>query len=113
MDVHYFVDEQDHDWALAEHERLLTRFLLALDRLSQIWMAQGRFDAAAECYRQLLDRDAFREDAHCQLMRCYLALGRRGDALLQYQRCAAVLAQELGLVPMAETQELLQRINGA
>jgi DNA-binding SARP family transcriptional activator len=109
----YFVDDQDHDWALAEHERLLTRFLLALDRLSQIWMAQGRFEAAAECYRQLLDRDAFREDAHCQLIRCYLLLGRRGDALLQYQRCAAVLDQELGLAPMAETQELLQRINGA
>ena len=107
----YFVDEQDHDWALAEQERLLTRYLLALDRLSQIWMEQGRFDAAADCYRRLLDRDAFREDAHCRLIRCYLALGRRSDALLQYQRCAAVLAQELGLEPMIETQELLQQIN--
>jgi DNA-binding SARP family transcriptional activator len=109
----YFVDEQDRDWALAERERLLTRYLLALERLSQIWMSQGHFDAAAECYRRLLEHDVFREDAHCQLIRCYLALGRRSDALCQYQRCAAVLAQELGLEPMKETQELLRQINCA
>src|SRR5262249_40116408 len=77
----YFVDEQDLDWSLAERERLLTRYLLALERLSQIWISQGRFDAAADCCQRLLDRDSFREDMHCQLIRCYLALGRRGDAL--------------------------------
>jgi DNA-binding SARP family transcriptional activator len=109
----YFVDEQDPDWALAERERLLTRYLLALERLSQIWISQGHFDAAAECCQQLLDRDAFREDMHCQLIRCYLALGRRGDALRQFQRCAVILEQELGLQPMLETQKLLQQINGA
>ena len=109
----YFLDEQTLDWALAERERLLTRYLLALERLSQIWMSQGRFDAAAECCQRLLDRDEFREDMHCHLIRCYLALGRRSDALRQFQRCATILAQELGLQPMLETQELLQRINGA
>jgi hypothetical protein len=35
-----------------------------------------------------------------------------GDALLQYQRCAAVLAQELSLAPISGTQELLPQING-
>jgi len=109
----YFVDEQTPDWALTERERLLIRYLLALERLSQIWMSQGRFDAAAECCQRLLNRDEFREDIHCHLIRCYLALGRRSDALRQFQRCATILAQELGLQPMLETQELLQQINDA
>ena len=43
-------------------------------------------------------------------MRCYLRLGRRGDALQQYRRCAATLADELGLDPLPETQALLQQI---
>lgn len=108
----YFVDEQDLDWAMAQRERLLTRYLLALERLGQIRMSQGRFDTAAECYQSLLERDEFREDMHCHLIRCYLALGRRSDALRQFQRCARILVQELGLEPMLETQELLQQING-
>jgi DNA-binding SARP family transcriptional activator len=108
----YYVDDHDLAWALDVRERLLIRYLLALDRLGQIWMEQRRFDAAAECYQRLLERDGYREDAYCQLIRCYLQLGRRGDALRQYQRCASILASDLGLEPMSEMQELYQDIMG-
>lgn len=108
----YYLDDRDLLWAVAEQERLLTRYLLALDRLGRILIMQSQPEAAVECFQRLLERDSYREDAHCQLMLCYQQLGRRGEALRQYQVCAAILAQDLGLEPMPETEALYQRIVG-
>jgi DNA-binding SARP family transcriptional activator len=109
----YYVDAQDLPWALAERERLLARYLTALDRMGAIWARQGRHELAVDCYQRLLDRDGFREDIHCQLIRCYLRLGQRGLALRQYEHCAALLIDELGMEPMDETQELYRYIREA
>ncbi|HEX5501123.1 MAG TPA: BTAD domain-containing putative transcriptional regulator [Thermomicrobiales bacterium] len=109
----YHVDDADPAWALGERERLLACYLTALDRLGHIAMAQGQHETAIECYRRLLERDGYREDAHGQLMRCYWRLGRRGEALRQYERCAATLAADLGLEPLPELRELHRVIAGA
>ena len=109
----YVVDELDLPWAMAERERLLARYLTALDRLGYLFMAQGHFEPAIDAYQRLVERDGYREDAHGQLMRCYWRLGRRGEALRQYERCAEVLAKDLGLAPMPELQALYGTITGA
>lgn len=106
----YYVDDRDMDWAIGERERLLTRYLTNLDYLGRSAFQERRFEAALGYYQRLLDRDGYREDVHCQIMRCYAQLGRRGDALRQYERCAAILSSELGLEPMPETQDLYQSI---
>ncbi len=108
----YYLDEAAPDWALAERERLLSRYLTALDRLGRLAAARGLHEPAAECFRRLLERDGYREDAHAQLMRCYWQLGRRGEALRQYERCAALLERDLGLAPMPELQDLHRLIAG-
>jgi len=106
----YYVDSRDLAWAAAVQEHLLTQYLSALDHLGQILMGQRHYERAAECYQRLLARDGYREDAHCQLMRCYWQLGRRQDALRQYEQCTALLANDLGMEPMAETQALCHAI---
>jgi DNA-binding SARP family transcriptional activator len=106
----YDLDGHDLSWAAAERERLLVRYLAALDHLGQVLIVQGLFEQAIECYQRLLERDSYREDAHGQLMRCYMQLGRRGAAVQQYERCAALLAAELHLEPMPEIQELYRLI---
>jgi DNA-binding SARP family transcriptional activator len=108
----YHVDGHDQTWAVVKRERLLTRYLSALDRLGRICFEQQLFEQAGECYQRLLERDGYREDAHCQLMRCYSELGRRSEALQQYRRCASILANDLGLEPMQETQVLYRVISG-
>jgi DNA-binding SARP family transcriptional activator len=106
----YHLGHQDFAWAITERERFLAYYLLALDHLGQIFMSQRQFEPAIDCYQRLLERDGYREDAHCQLMRCYWQCGRRYEALRQYECCATLLAKELRLEPMPELQELYQRI---
>jgi DNA-binding SARP family transcriptional activator len=106
----YAVHEQDLVWSVPERERLLARYLAVLDHLGAVYIAQGLFELALECYDRVLTRDAYREDAHSQMMRCYAWLGRRGEALRQYERCAAVLAAELGVEPLPETRDLYQML---
>jgi DNA-binding SARP family transcriptional activator len=106
----YYVDERDMIWAAAERERLLVRYLTALDRLARTYLAQDQAEAAAECYARLLERDIYREDAHFQLMRCYNQLGRRHEAIRLYESCRALLSSELGLEPTRALQTLYRQI---
>lgn len=108
----YYVDGREPAWSLLERERLITLYFTALERIAHVDCAQRRFEHAAECYRTVLQHDSYREDLHYKLMSCYQELGRRGDALRQYERCSAVLARELGLEPMAELQALYRQILG-
>jgi DNA-binding SARP family transcriptional activator len=106
----YAVHEQDLAWSVPERERLLARYLAVLDHLGVVYIAQGLFEPALECYDRVLTRDAYREDAHSQVMRCFARLGRRSEALRQYERCAAILAAELGVEPLPETRALYQTL---
>jgi DNA-binding SARP family transcriptional activator len=108
----YYVDERDMIWAAAERERLLVRYLTALDRLARTYLAQQQLEAAAECYQLLLERDIYREDAHFQLMRCYNQLGRRHEAIRLYETCRTLLSRDLGLEPTPALQTLYRQIVG-
>jgi DNA-binding SARP family transcriptional activator len=108
----YYVDGRDPAWFIAEREQLLACYHEALERIAHIDYTQGSYEHAAECYQLVLRRDSYREDLHYKLICCYLHLGRRGDAVRQYELCSAILARELGLEPMPELQELYQRIVG-
>jgi DNA-binding SARP family transcriptional activator len=106
----YATEERDMQWAFALRERLLARYLLALDRLGQLLLYRGNIEAALTYALQLLERDEYREDIHLRAIRCYVQLGRRGEALRQYKRCATILAADLGLEPAPEIQELYESI---
>ncbi|MDF0595097.1 AfsR/SARP family transcriptional regulator [Psychromarinibacter halotolerans] len=101
------------DWLEAERTRLRTLALTALQeqlRASEEAGDAGRIALAAE---QLLIIDPVREAAHRSLIRAYAALGRRSDALRQFETCRAVLNRETGAVPAAETEALAARIRAS
>jgi DNA-binding SARP family transcriptional activator len=102
----YALGDPDLPWTIARRERLRVCYLSALDHLGRVFVKHEHFQAAVDCYRRLLQCDEYREDAYYQVMRCYSQLGRRAEALRQYERCAAVLAQDLGLEPMMELRDL-------
>ena len=55
-------------------------------------------------------KHACNEEAHRQLICCYLAQGQRHLALRQFLMCLTALKEELNLSPSPETQALYQRI---
>jgi DNA-binding SARP family transcriptional activator/Tfp pilus assembly protein PilF/DNA-binding transcriptional ArsR family regulator len=98
------------DWITFEQERLRERYLDALTLLIELLTATGDHQTALVYARRLANHDPLREDAHRAVMRLCFLLGRTSDALQQYERCRAVLEDELALEPSAETQELHARI---
>jgi LuxR family maltose regulon positive regulatory protein len=98
------------DWCVAERDRLRERCLAALEELAKLKADQGELQRAVELYQSLLAQDQYYEVAHRELMRCYYRQGDRASAIRQYQACARILREEMGLSPMPETEKLYQLI---
>jgi len=98
------------DWVLRERERLRLMYLNGLAHLMHYYKEQRVFETSAHYAQQILGLDPLREEVHRELMTLYVDSQQRTLALQQYEKCRAVLAEELGVTPMAETQALYQRI---
>lgn len=100
-------------WQTARREALRAELAEALRRLALALAGRGPEgqDEALGHGRRLLEIDPLDEPAHRLLMRLYADAGRRGEALRQYQACAATLERELGVEPAPETQALLHEIS--
>lgn len=98
------------DWILVEQERLRQALFAVLNHIVRLSKSWGDFDQALVYARRLALLDPLHEEAHREVMRlCYL-LGRPNEALAQYERCASILATEIGAAPAAETDALREEI---
>ncbi|MFW5470970.1 BTAD domain-containing putative transcriptional regulator [Knoellia sp. CPCC 206435] len=98
--------DPDALWAVPVREHLETRFReMTIDAAEQAvdlgWMRDG-----LELGQRALDADPTSERAYRVLMRAYTGLGEPERALRVYERCRAVLAEDLGLDPSSHTRNL-------
>lgn len=98
------------DWQFFQREALRRELAGALRRLTSVYIALGRYDAAIACARRWLALDPLHEPAHRYLMRLYAWTGQRAAALRQYHTCARALDQELGVAPLEATTRLYEAI---
>src|SRR5512136_344728 len=98
------------EWALARRETLHQRALEALTDLAAYYEQHGDLGATRRCALRQLELDPWREQAHRQMMRVLALEGQRGAAVVQYETCRRVLAEELGVEPSSETRELYENI---
>jgi len=109
-------EEMFEEWLMTERERLRELALDGSAKLLSHQLKNNLDEAAIQTALRLLGLDPLQESVHQILMRLYFKNGRRGAALMQYQRCVEVLQRELGVEPEAETkqcyQEILQRASG-
>ncbi len=98
------------EWALACREQLRQRVARALSQLASYHQSRAEYDRAADAARQLLRIDPWDEDAHRELMEALASGGQRAAALVQYEQCRRILADELGVEPDDATTRLYQRI---
>ncbi len=72
--------------------------------------ADENWEAAFDHWRVILTQEPAREVVHARLMATYARLGRRDEALAQFQACRTALRRELGTEPLPSTVELYTQI---
>ncbi len=98
------------EWLLSEREHLRQLVIQALHRLSEAYTVRSEYAAGIEYTNHLLALEPWQEEAHRQLMTLLARSGQRSTALAQYETCRRILAEELGVEPLPETQALYQRL---
>lgn len=95
------------DWVVIERERLRQLCVHALERLSTVATAEGRYAQAAEAGLAAVSFEPLRESAHRVVIEAHLAEGNASDAIRQYRLFERLLAGKLGLRPSPRLQELM------
>jgi len=106
----YLEEDIFADWCAEERERLRELHLEMLADMVQCYAARGDYAEATRFCRKALVHEPCRESFHAALMEYLARLGHTDQAIAQYNACHQVLAQELGVEPMPETQRLYRRI---
>jgi len=107
------LEEHTDEWAVRERERYQLLLQDCLAYLLRHYAQHGAWDEALSYGALLLQQDVLREDIHREMMWLYVRAGRRALAMRQYEACRSVLAAELGVAPMDETQRLMDWVTGA
>ncbi|MBM4288197.1 MAG: hypothetical protein FJ135_08625 [Deltaproteobacteria bacterium] len=98
------------DWAVRERERLRLLLMQSLIFLMRYKIQSEEYEDGLLYGQKILDLDPLREEIHRDLMRLYMQTGRRSTAMRQYDTCRRLLAQELDIPPMEDTQKLYLEI---
>jgi DNA-binding SARP family transcriptional activator len=98
------------DWAQDCRSRLLRAQLQALEGAAAAALVAGDPAEAVAWAEQAADREPLREHAHVLLIEALATSGDSAGALGRYERFRRRLADDLGLDPSAEAQELQGRI---
>jgi DNA-binding SARP family transcriptional activator len=105
----YLPERRYEDWTSAERERLQILVMNMMTKLADLLVEQNPLESLRLTQRVLM-LDPVWEDAYRTQMRAYMAQGNRPLALRAYQQCLEKLAEEFGVEPLPETQELHQAI---
>lgn len=95
-------------WASQERYRLERVYLETLSALVEVYTTAGEYEAAIACAGRYLAADEMAEGVHRRLIGLYATSGDRSSALRQFERCAMVLEQELGVEPLPETRAVYE-----
>jgi len=79
-------------------------------RLTAARIAEGDSEAALTVARRWAEIDPLEDEAHHHLIQLLAAIGRRAEALREYEEYRERIAQELEVEPLEQTCELVARI---
>jgi DNA-binding SARP family transcriptional activator len=106
----FLVEDIYADWSFLQRGQLSHIYLAMCGSLTEHHLVFGHNETAIKWATRALLENRCDEKAHQQLIRAYALEGRRSEALLQYQICVRILAEELGVPPSLETVNLFQTI---
>ena len=100
----------NREWCVSARDRFHHHYLAMLDRLAEYQEIHVDHVSVLALAERLLESDPAHERTHRRLMRVYLKIGDRTNALRQYRRCVDALRNELGVEPGPKTMAVLARI---
>jgi predicted ATPase/DNA-binding SARP family transcriptional activator/DNA-binding CsgD family transcriptional regulator len=103
-------EDRYEEWAEEPRRHLRETYLSLLLGLTRLYEERGDHESAVEALRRGVAEEPAREEAHVGLMRLYAHLGRKGEALAQYERLEEVLLRELSTEPSASSRALREEI---
>ena len=98
------------EWLLGAQHQFRRMACDAIERLASKLPALDRADEAVDVLNRRIAMDPACEPAHRHLMELFERMGRRSDALRQYQFLSEALDRELSTEPSAETRDIYERI---
>ena len=81
-----------------------------LEKKAAIHEDMDDWQGAVDTWLRVLDMDACNESAYQNLMILYADAGMTGEALQLYQRCRALLRQQMDAEPVPETRAIYEKI---
>ena len=98
------------EWLEGERTDLRRLVMDASAKLLRYYERTSELDDAIGVATGLLELDPLQEEVHRSLMQLYVAQGRRGLALQQFELCRSLLHEELDVEPATETEALYRAI---
>ncbi len=105
-----FLGDRYENWAEDLRTRLALRYETALADTADLQFDARDYHRALNLYRQLLERNPYREEIHAKAMMCYHHVGDRRAVRDQFQRLEALLRRELDVDPLPETRSLYETL---
>jgi DNA-binding SARP family transcriptional activator len=100
------------EWASTRRDELRRRFETALLATGRLHMAAGNHQAAVTAFRRAIEHEPLNESAHRELLTCWAQLGETARAVRHYTELTALLREQVGVPPAAETTALAERLAG-
>ncbi len=100
------------EWTSTRRDELRRRFESALLVIGRLHAAAGRYEASVTAFRRAIEHEPLNEAAHRELMTCWAQLGETARAVRHYTELVALLADQVGVRPAAETTALYERLVG-
>lgn len=99
-----------NNWCTFRRDELCTAYLEAHRHLAQIaWRARA-YNESIHHWQQILKVDNCQEEAHYNIMLCYMRQAKRSATLRQYELCKKILREELGIEPGSTIENLHRTI---
>jgi DNA-binding SARP family transcriptional activator len=98
------------DWCLFERERLQNIYFEMLEKLIDYCIVHQDYYTGIDFGNRILRYDHARERTHRRMMKLYYLAGNRTDALRQYECCAVIIKDELGVSVSQQTKNLFKQI---
>jgi DNA-binding SARP family transcriptional activator len=102
--------EWDEEWLVFERERFRALRTHTLETLCRTLTGRGEYGAAIQCGLLAIQAEPLRESAYRAVTRAHMAEGNRAQAIRQVEALRAVLAEQLGAEPSAQTIELIDEV---